>query len=179
MSKVYQHISPYELNENLFDVLNNQWMLILAGSKENHNCMTASWGGFGSLWNKPVAFIFIRPQRYTLKFMKQNDFFTLNVFDEKWRAALELCGSKSGKEIDKTEATGLSLTDTIHSIAYQESRMVIECRKLYVDELKSENFLDKGIVPTHYPKGDFHNLFIGEITSIYIVEDLKEGKDQG
>ncbi|MBC7124160.1 MAG: flavin reductase family protein, partial [Bacteroidales bacterium] len=85
----YKFISPFELDENTFDLLDNQWMLILAGSKEKHNSMTASWGGFGILWNKPVAFVFIRPQRYTLQFVEQNDYFTLNFFEEKWRSALE------------------------------------------------------------------------------------------
>lgn len=165
--KTYKYISPYELNENIFDALNNQWMLILAGSKEKHNSMTASWGGFGILWNKPVAFIFIRPQRYTLEFVEQNEYFTLNFFDEKWRSALELCGSKSGRDIDKTKATGLSITDSMNGIAFQEARMVIECRKLYADELKAENFYDKRLISDHYPRSDFHKLFIAEITSVY------------
>lgn len=165
--KLYKFISPYEIEENTFDLLDNQWMLILAGTKEKHNSMTASWGGFGILWNKPVAFIFIRPQRYTVEFVEANDFFTLNFFDEKWRPALELCGSQSGRNIDKTEAAGLSITESVKTIAFQEARMVIECRKLYIDEIKSENFLDKNIIEKHYPKRDFHRLFIAEITSVY------------
>ena len=165
--KFYKFISPFELNENTFDLLDNQWMLILAGTKEKHNSMTASWGGFGILWNKPVAFIFIRPQRFTLQFVEQNEYFTLNLFEEKWRSALELCGSKSGRDIDKTKAAGLSITESLKCIAFQEARMVIECRKLYIDDIKPENFLDKGIIEKHYPKSDFHRLFIAEITSVY------------
>jgi len=165
--KFYKFISPYEINENTFDLLDNQWMLILAGNKDKHNSMTASWGGFGILWNKPVTFVFIRPQRYTLKFVEQNDFFTLNFFEEKWRTALELCGNKSGRDIDKSTAAGLTITESVKSIAFQEARMVIECRKLYIDEIKSENFLDKDIIKTHYPENDFHKLFIAEIASVY------------
>jgi flavin reductase (DIM6/NTAB) family NADH-FMN oxidoreductase RutF len=163
----YSYISPYEINENTFDLLDKQWMLILAGEKEKHNSMTASWGGFGILWNKPVAFIFIRPQRYTLGFVEQNDFFTLNFFEERWRDALHLCGSKSGREIDKTKAAGLSVANLQNTIAFNEARLVIECRKLYIDDFKPENFLDKGIVEKHYPKSDFHRLFIAEITAVY------------
>ncbi|MEW5845782.1 MAG: flavin reductase [Bacteroidota bacterium] len=166
-SKTYKFISPFELSENTFDLLDNQWMLILAGSKEKHNSMTASWGGFGILWNKPVAFIFIRPQRYTLQFVEQNEYFTLNFFDEKWRSALELCGSKSGRDIDKTKAAGLSVSNLQSAIAFNEARLVIECRKLYIDDIKPENFLDKGIIEKHYPKSDFHRLFIAEISSVY------------
>lgn len=165
--KNYKFISPFELDENTFDLLDNQWMLILAGSKEKHNSMTASWGGFGILWNKPVAFIFIRPQRYTLQFVEQNEYFTLNFFDDKWRTALELCGSKSGRDIDKTKAAGLSVSSLQSAIAFNEARLVIECRKLYIDDIKPENFLDKSIIEKHYPKSDFHRLFIAEITSVY------------
>jgi len=165
--KIYKFISPFELNENTFDLLDNQWMLILAGNKEKHNSMTASWGGFGILWNKPVAFVFIRPQRYTLQFVEQNDYFTLNFFEEKWRSALELCGSKSGRDIDKTKAAGLTIAESLKTIAFQEARLVIECRKLYIDDIKPENFLDQEIISKHYPKSDFHRLFIAEITSVY------------
>lgn len=165
--KTHKFITPFELNENTFDLLDNQWMLILAGSKGKHNSMTASWGGFGILWNKPVAFIFIRPQRHTLQFVEQNEYFTLNFFDEKWRSALELCGSKSGRDIDKTKATGLSVSNLQSAIAFNEARLVIECRKLYIDDIKPENFIDKGIIEKHYPKSDFHRLFIAEITSVY------------
>jgi len=166
-AKTYKFISPFELNENTFDLLDNQWMLILAGNKEKHNSMTASWGGFGILWNKPVAFVFIRPQRYTLQFVEQNDYFTLNFFEEKWRSALELCGSKSGRDIDKTKAAGLTIAESLKTIAFQEARLVIECRKLYIDDIKPENFLDQEIISKHYPKSDFHRLFIAEITSVY------------
>ncbi|HDP76027.1 MAG TPA: flavin reductase family protein [Bacteroidales bacterium] len=165
--KNFKFISPFELNENTFDLLDNQWMLILAGSKEKHNSMTASWGGFGILWNKPVAFIFIRPQRFTLQFVEHYEYFTLNFFDEKWRSALELCGSKSGCDIDKTKAAGLSISNLQSAITFNEARLVIECRKLYIDDIKPENFLDKGIIEKHYPKSNFHRLFIAEITSVY------------
>ena len=54
-----------ELSFNPFTKISKQWMLVTAGSEEKSNTMTASWGGVGFIWNKPVSFIFIRPQRYT------------------------------------------------------------------------------------------------------------------
>ena len=59
--------------ENLFETVGKEWMLITAGTPENFNMMTASWGGFGWLWNKPVAFIFVRPERFTFPLIEQND----------------------------------------------------------------------------------------------------------
>jgi len=70
--------------------------------------------------------------------------------------------------MDKTKAAGLTVTKLPKSIAFAEARLVIECRKLYMDEIKPENFLDKQIITKHYPKSDFHRLFIAEINSVYL-----------
>ena len=48
-------------SENAFDLIGKGGMLVTAGNKEKLNTMTASWGGIGWLWNRPVAFVFIRP----------------------------------------------------------------------------------------------------------------------
>ena len=57
----YLSVSPYELG-NACRMIGKDWMLVCAGD----NAMTASWGGMGVLWNKPVAFVFIRPQRQNI-----------------------------------------------------------------------------------------------------------------
>ena len=62
-------IAIKDLSENFFEVIGKEWMLVTAGSKEHFNTMTASWGGIGWLWNKPVVFVFIRSERYTYEFM--------------------------------------------------------------------------------------------------------------
>jgi hypothetical protein len=56
-----ERIEPNKLTENFFENISNEWMLITAGNKEKFNTMTASWGGIGYLWNKPVAFIVCSP----------------------------------------------------------------------------------------------------------------------
>ena len=69
-----------DLKENFFEAIGKEWMLVTAGTKEKFNTMTASWGGIGWLWNKPVAFVFIRPERYTYEFVgKKIRRFTLFV----------------------------------------------------------------------------------------------------
>jgi flavin reductase (DIM6/NTAB) family NADH-FMN oxidoreductase RutF len=162
-------VSPYELRDNFFDAVDNGWMLITAGDEQNFNTMTASWGSFGILWNMPIAQIFIRPQRYTYQFVEQSSYYTLCFFDEKWRKALNFCGAKSGRKYDKPKETGLIPAATGHGIAFQQARMVLECRKLYADNLKPEQFIDKGIIRKNYPKSDFHRFFIGEIVNVYLA----------
>ena len=88
-----------ELKENFFETIGKEWMLITAGQEKSFNTMTASWGGIGWLWNRPVVFVFIRPERYTYQFTEKNDFFTLSFlgFDNQARNTYNLCGTKSGR----------------------------------------------------------------------------------
>ena len=71
-----------DLKENFFEAIGKEWMLVTAGTKEKFNTMTASWGGIGWLWNKPVAFVFIRPERNTYEFVEENDYLTLSFLGE-------------------------------------------------------------------------------------------------
>ena len=84
----YKKIDPNDFSGNIIQKIGFDWMLITAGNPEKFNTMTASWGGMGFLWNKPVAFIFIRPQRFTYEFAELNEYYTLHFFEEKYREIL-------------------------------------------------------------------------------------------
>jgi flavin reductase (DIM6/NTAB) family NADH-FMN oxidoreductase RutF len=171
MEKTLNRVNVKNLTDNIFKLLDNDWMLITAGDLKDYNTMTASWGTFGILWNKPIAFCFIRPQRYTIEFVTKAEMFTLSFFEEKYRDALNFCGSHSGRQTDKTLQTGLtSVVNENGSIYFSEARLVLECRKLYSDSLKSENFFKDTLIKDIYPKGDFHHFFIGEIINCYSSE---------
>ena len=86
-----------DIQDNLVELISDKWMLIAAGKENNFKTMTASWGGFGHLWNKDIVYIYIRPQRYTYDIIEQNDFFSINFFNEKYRDLLRLLGRKSGR----------------------------------------------------------------------------------
>jgi len=156
------------LSENIFKLLDNDWMLITAGTLESFNTMTASWGGFGILWNKPTATCVIRPQRHTFGFMEKSDYFTLTFFTEEYRNALQICGKKSGRDTDKIKESGLTPLATNHeTIAFEQSKLIMVCRKLYVDDLKPEKFIDTTIPGKIYPNKDFHRFYIAEIVECY------------
>jgi len=164
-------IDPYNINESVFRLLDKDWMLITAGGPGNFNTMTASWGGFGILWHQPVAFIFVRPPRYTYQFLEQNDWFTLSFFGPGYRDMLNFCGTKSGKDVDKVAKTGLvPLTTEKENIYFEGARLVFECRKLYIHDLQAEQFIDPGI-ESNYPKKDYHRMYIGKVENSWILED--------
>lgn len=158
-------IQPAEITNNTFQLISKDWMLIAAGNEQSNNCMTASWGGFGFLWNKPVVFIFVRPQRHTYNFLEEENFFTLNFFDETHRETLNFCGKESGKNVNKAEKCGLQIFSTPHnSIAYQQSQLIIECKKMYKEQLSPESFINPSALD-FYPNNDFHYMYIAEITN--------------
>ena len=169
MSDLFTPCKIKLLKGNLFSMLDDEWMLITAGTKESFNTMTASWGGFGILWNKPVAFIFIRPQRHTLGFMDREDFFTLSFFEEKYRDILTFCGSNSGSEVDKVAETGLVPLETGNgAIYFEQAKLMLECSKLYRDKIRPENFIMRELGKKIYRQKDYHFVYVAGIVSCMI-----------
>ncbi len=157
-------IDPKQIDENAIQLIGSQWMLVTAGSPEHFNTMTASWGALGYLWNKPVAFVFIRPQRYTFEFAEANSELTLSFFEEKYRSALTICGSRSGRDGDKVAAAGLTPEPTPNgNVTFCEASLVLECRKLYAELLREEGFIVPDILDRCYPKKDLHKVYVVEI----------------
>ncbi len=163
---MFKHIDPKEIQENVFSAIADRWMLITAGKESVCNPMTASWGGLGVLWGKPVATIYIRPQRYTYGIVEETDAFALNFLPDGMREVLNLCGTKSGREIDKMEACALHALRAECGAPYlEEAELVLVCKKLYYQDLEPSHFLDEHI-ETHYAQKDYHRMYIGEITEV-------------
>jgi flavin reductase (DIM6/NTAB) family NADH-FMN oxidoreductase RutF len=166
---MFKEISPYEIEDNVFRLIDKDWMLITAGKRDMVNTMTASWGHMGIMWNLPVAICYIRPQRYTFNFANENEAYTLSFFEEKDREILKFCGSKSGRNIDKITKTGLIPLETeTGNIYFQQARMVMECKKIYQDDMKLENFVRPEIAKKNYPGHDYHRFYFGEIIKVLI-----------
>lgn len=165
---MFKKISTLELNENVFKLISKDWILLASGNVNDHNMMTASWGSMGHLWNKDICIAFVRPQRYTFKYMEKYDFFTFNFFQEKYREVLEICGKKSGRDINKAKETGISpIKSDNNSVFFEEAILAIECKKLYYQDIKENNFLDISFNNKVYPEKDYHRIYIGQITNIY------------
>lgn len=158
-------ISPREITQNPFDMLDRQWALVTVADGDKANPMTVSWGGVGILWNKPVATIYIRPQRYTYELLEREDLFTVSLYSEEYRDALKLCGAKSGRDLDKAAACGLTLVKEDGFCYYQQAELVLCCQKIYRDRIRPEGFLADDIQGC-YPAKDYHDLYIGEIVKV-------------
>ena len=172
----FKKVIPNDIVENPFTLIGKDWMLVtsandgegMVGGKD-YNTMTASWGGVGILWNRPVAFVFIRPQRHTFGFSEENDRMTLSFFDEKYRNALTFCGRESGREYDKAKECGLTPVADVNekgrSVWFEEAKLVLKVKKLYADWLSEESFTDAAPLSS-YPSKDFHKMYICEIEEV-------------
>ncbi len=156
--------------EDVIDIIGQQWMLVTAGTKDSYNTMTASWGGMGYLWNRPVAFVFIRPERYTHDFIESNERLTLSFYPESYRKALQICGTKSGRDIDKAKETGLvpvELEDGV--MTFSQARLTVVGRKLFKAPMKEAEFIDKSILAQWYGggHGGLHDVYVVEIEKVF------------
>ncbi len=166
----FKKITAEELTANPFKLIGKDWMLITAGDKEKFNTMTASWGGVGIMWGKPVATAYIRPQRYTFEFIENGDYYTQSFFDEEYRDALKFCGSKSGRDYDKVKETGLTpvVDDETGAVYFKEAKLVFICKKMYAQFLNEESALTEEV--TKWYNGDYHKMYMSEIVSVLVKE---------
>ncbi len=159
-------IKPNDIHDNVFNLIGDEWMLVTAGTMASFNTMTASWGGLGVLWNKNVSFVFIRPCRYTYQFIEKSDTYTLSFFEPKYKHVLNLCGTKSGRDCNKVQEADITPAETKNgAIYFTEARLVVECKKIYYQDLNPDHFLDSGI-EKNYPEKDYHRMYVGEITLV-------------
>ncbi len=163
----FREISPEELNINPVTMIGQEWMLITAGNEaRGYNTMTASWGHLGYIWGAPTSVVYVRPQRYTRRFVDREDCYTLCVFPEAYKKALGYLGSHSGRDGDKVAHVGLTPVFDGDCTYFEEAKLVLVCRKLYQMPLTEEAFLDKAVMEAHYPQRDFHDLYVGEIVKV-------------
>lgn len=176
MNGSFIELEPTDLQENVFRLIAEDWFLLTAGAPgAGYNTMTASWGGMGELWNRKVSIVFVRPQRYTWKFMEKNGLFTMSFFGPGYRKALNYCGSHSGRDVDKAGETGLTPFQPFEgTIAFREARLVMVCRKIYHQDLQPGNFLEDWI-EENYPERDYHRMYIGAIEKVLVTESEEDG----
>lgn len=164
-----QTILAHQLACNPFFLFDRQWMLLTAGDFKagDFNCMTVSWGSLGILWGRPFAQVVVRPTRYTHEFMQKYDTFTLCAFPLAHRDALQILGSRSGRDADKIAESGLTpiAAEMVDAPGFSQAELVFECRKMYFDDIRKQHFLDPDI-DRNYPQKDYHTIYYGEIVNL-------------
>ncbi len=156
-----------------FELFEKHWGLVTAGTPEDYNSCTVSWGGLGTLWGRPVVTVYVHPARHTCRFLEKSDFFTVSFYDEACRPALAYMGAHSGRDGDKATAAGLTPIAFGQSVTYEQAELTLLCRKLYAHQFDREALAPEiqamyAAAPAVYP--DFqggwqpHIVFVGEVT---------------
>lgn len=160
-----------ELPLNVFDAIGKQWYLLTAGSSPAaYNTMTASWGFMGVMWGTPSMICAVRTNRHTFSFLEQEELFSVSFFGEEQRAALQFCGTKSGREYDKAKETGLTPVELDGVMTFAEAKTVLICKKRYAGMFAEENFITPETLEKWYEKDPMHKQFVGEIIAAYVNE---------
>ena len=138
------------------------------------NSMTIGWGTLGVIWEKLVFVAYVRRQRFSREMLDKCREFTVNVpIGDFQRKILGVCGSKSGRDIDKVQAAGLTLVDpeVVSVPAIKELPLTLECRVLYSQEQESDTFIDEITRKFYTLETGDHICYYGEIVSAYIIEN--------
>lgn len=141
------------------------------------NTMVIGWGHIGVEWGRPSFIVYVRKSRYTKQLLDKNGEFTVNVsLGDPDKNIISVCGTKSGRDLDKIASLGLTLVDgdTVSVPGIQEMPLTLECKVIYKQD-QDKNAIDPACDTRYYAKGtpnegDYHTVYYGEITKAYILE---------
>ena len=159
-----------ELDINPFSTIGSDWFLLTAGTPEDFNTMTCSWGAMGVMWNEPSVTAYVRTSRHTFGYLEKGGIFTVSVFPEEYRKALAYCGSHSGRDFDKVKETGLTPVTLNGGVAFEEAKMVLVCEKTYGQLMDLNDMADDSLQGKFYSSDAMHKLYIGRILAAYVKE---------
>ena len=155
-----------DFNADSFDIFDKEWALLTAGSEQRYNTMTISWGGLGTLWGKPVVTVYVKPIRYTHEFMDRSDYFTVSFYPEKYRRALGLLGSLSGRDGNKIAKAGLTPRLLDNAVTFKEAKVTLVCRKIYCQDMDTAQ-MPAEVVSDYYVDEAAHTMYIGEVIDVH------------
>ena len=135
-------------------------MVSTADNEHNSNILTVAWTGTVCT-NPPMAYISVRPERYSYHMLKESGEFVINLTTKKLARATDYCGVRSGRDVDKWKECRLTkgrASSLEYAPVIEESPVNIECRVKSVQELGS------------------HHMFLAEITAVQADEAYMDEK---
>ena len=157
--------------QKLLPALGAENALLTAGTADRCNTMTIGWCQAGRLWGLQTCTVYVRPERHTYSFMEGQEYFTVSVLPKDMKNVMALCGTKSGRDMDKIKECGLTVrTGAGGAPFFEEAELVLVCRTLYVQDLDPACALPAGeekVLPNYGAKGGWHRAYTGEIVEAY------------
>jgi flavin reductase (DIM6/NTAB) family NADH-FMN oxidoreductase RutF len=134
------------------------------------NVLTLGWGLIGPSYHaRPIFSIAVTPQRHSWRFLAEVPEFVIAVPDDALREAANLCGTASGRDLDKFAAAGLTRVPSQHvrPPSILECPINVECR-VYHTIAPPHGIL----TPEHRtrPLGEQHTIYFAEVVGAYRYE---------
>lgn len=172
-----QEINVFEYASQILEAV-NKGVLLTTQADGEVNTMTISWGSLGIEWNKPLITVYVRQSRHTKGLLDKNPEFTINVpVGAVDKRILGVCGTRSGRDMDKIRELGLTLVpgETVSVPAIAQLPLTLECKVLYKQDqdLSALNTADRNSCykPDTVEENNFHTAYYGQITAAYILKD--------
>ena len=152
--------------------------LLTTGADGAVNTMTIGWGHLGIEWSRPIFVAYVRQSRHTKTLLDKNPEFTVNIpVGVADKEILRVCGTKSGRDMDKFKELGLAAVpgETVSVPAIAQLPLTLECKVIYQQD-QDLSALDTALREHSYPSGtaeenNFHTAYYGLITAAYMLED--------
>ena len=121
--------------------------LVSCGTMEEHNVLTAAWTGIVNS-EPPMTYVSIRPQRHSHSIIQEKGEFVINLPTEAIVKATDLCGVKSGRDVDKFALAGLTAepSNLVAAPGIAECPISLECKVRGVTSLGSHDMFLADIV---------------------------------
>ena len=148
---IFKHV------EEVNHLMRNGGLLLVSGDEEKPNAMTIGWGILGTMWRKPVFVVAVRLTRYTYDLLEK------------------LCGTKSGRDMDKLVKLGLEVKKgkQVNAPYIKDCPVHYECEVIYKDQVRKGE-LKPEVEADAYPNENWHVLYYGEVKAAYAVQDVKK-----
>ncbi len=144
--------------------------LLLASTRRSgeSNVMTIGWGTVGIVWGVPIFIVMVRPSRYTYQFIEDSHEYTVNVPTDEMRRWVAVCGSQSGRDINKFAAYDVATSpgQNVQAVTIDACPMVYECRVVHWNDVIPAN-LAREFEERSYGGRDYHRVYFGQILGAY------------
>jgi flavin reductase (DIM6/NTAB) family NADH-FMN oxidoreductase RutF len=164
-----QEVHEMEIAQRAVELIKGGAFLVVQ-AKGRKNVMTIGWAMFGYVWRKSIMMVAVRNSRFTHGIIEEADRFTVSVPTGNMQKAVNFCGSKSGKDLNKFKECGLVTTKAqkVSTPILEIPGVHYECKMIYKSPMDPK-FMDKEL-EVLYPKKDYHTLYFGEILACYILD---------
>ena len=172
-AELFTSIKPTEITDNVFKLVGEDYTVITGGKADDYNAMTASFGGWGQLFDYSTTWCFLRANRYTLEYIKKQKTYTMSYFSDHYKEQVLYFGSQTGRGTDKMKNSPLTAVDTpLGNVSYKEARLIIECELIEITTVNPDDFYSergKQFVEEAYVEAkDYHKLVFGKITNVWV-----------